>query len=404
MIIMSRTTGFFIVGIYFLCLSLKAQEQMFNVLTLEQAVELLEKNNPLLENSRLNAEVIRNNKSGWLPADPVSLHFFYGNTSDTQNDYVFESQVPLGSIPSMLRYREYHRQETKLAEVLYRADKLEMTKHLKTIYYQWLFADKKKLVLENFLEFFKQYHVFENLRNENLNYLQEMEFDMLLHGVENDVRMMEAEMRTYHSQISELLMQEGEWRPDHNTNEIYVIHFPEEKTEEFPGPGLLLDKWIENLEAAKAKGNYDRAALFPSLFVGAFNQRIVGTIGFQGVYAGLNIPLWDWISGKQKRENELNISKASNHLTWHEFSLQKQLDELINQMDAQHFTLQYQYARVLPYAYELKKNTLERYLDMEISIEELFENLLKVSELDLSYLETLEKYNLLAIELEYMIL
>jgi hypothetical protein len=401
---MQRILAVLFAGLFLSCSILFAQDQVYQVLTLEQAIEKLEKSNLLLENSRLDAEAIRNNKSGWLPSDPVRLHFFYGNTNDTRNDYIFESHVPLGSIPSMLRYREHHRQEIKLAEILYRVDKLEMTKHLKTIYYQWLFADKKKLVLENFLEFFKQYHVFENLRNENLSDLQEMEFAMLLLGVENDIRMMEAEMRTHLSQISELLMQEEEWRPDHNTNEIYVIHFPEEKTEEFPGPGLLLDKWNENLKAAKAKANYEKASLFPSLFVGAFNQSIGGTPGFHGVYAGMSIPLWDWISGKQKRENELNISRANNQFTWQEFSLQKQLDELINQMDAQHFTLQYQYARVLPYAYELKKSTMERYLDEQISMEELFGNLQKVSMLDMSYLETLEKYNLLAIELEFMIL
>jgi len=79
------------------------------------------------------------------------------------------------------------------------------------------------------------------------------------------------------------------------------------------------------------------------------------------------------------------------------------MDELISDMDARHISLQYHYSYVLPYAYALRENSVDRYLSFEIEFDELFENLDRARKLEMNYLETLNNYNQLAIELEAII-
>lgn len=375
------------------------------VLSLDEAIAKLKSDNLLLKNSNLEIETVRSRKLGWLPDQPLALHYFYGNRDGLDNNYIFESQLPVGSIPAMLKYKKLHRQEIQAGEVLESLQIQQAVMELKTVYYRWLFADKKKKVLEDFLSFFKQYSG-ENEEQDSLEIvdpIKEMETAMLLYGVDNEIKMLETEIRKHRLQINQLLMEDNEWVPDYATTEIFIIDFPQQKGEEFPGPGTILDSYHENLALEKEKAVMGKAELFPSLVLGSFSHKIYGTQGVHGIYAGLNIPVWEWISGDRRRTNKLNTEIAGNNLAYYEFSFQKKIEELINELDGEHLRLQYHYSYVLPYAYALRENTIDRFFNRDIDLDELFENLQKVKDLEISYLETLIKYNISAIELEFMI-
>lgn len=375
------------------------------VLSLDEAIAKLKAGNLLLKNSNLEIETVRSRKFGWLPDEPLSLHYFYGRSDVSGNNYIFESQLPVGSIPAMLQYKKLHLQEIQSGEVSERLQIQQAVMELKIVYYRWLFADKKKKVLEDFLNFFKQYSG-ESEEGDSLKIvdpIKEMETAMLLYGVDNEIRMLETEIRGHMLQINRFLMDEEEWLPDNNTTEIYIIDFPGQKGEDFPGPGLVLDTYREKLALEKGYASMGKAELFPSLVLGAFSHKIYGTQRVQGIYAGLNIPVWDWISGERKGTGYMNTSIAKNKLDYYEFSFKKQIEELINELDGEHLRLQYHYSYVLPYAYALRENTIDRFFNRDIELDELFENLQKVKNLEVSYLETLNKYNISAIELEFMI-
>ncbi len=375
------------------------------VLTLEEAILKMKSNHPAVVNSWLELEYIGANKLGWMSKEPMTLEFFYGNTSDTENNYLFESQVPLGSVPAILRYRRFHNQEISTGKSMHASTINEMTRELKAVYYEWLFADKRRKVLEEFIGFFRQYpRQADTLQKQNFaDQMKSMETAMILFGVENEIKLLEADIRKLRYRVSELIVEDEEWMPDHSTNEIFVIHFPLGKGEEFPGPGSVVEVYREKLNLEKEKAAMDKAELFPSLVLGNFNQSIGGTMGFRGVYAGLHFPIWEWISGERKRSRALSIMQARNNLNYHAFSFSKKIDELISDMDARHISLQYHYSYVLPYAYTLRENSVDRYLSFEIEFDELFENLDKARELEMKYLETLNIYNHLAIELEAII-
>ena len=384
---------------------LNAQENNQKVLSLDAAIAKLKSGNLLLKNSSLELETLRSRKFGWLPDQPLALHYFYGTRDVSGSDYIFESQLPVGSIPAMLKYKKLHRQKIQTGEVSELLQIQQSVMELKIVYYRWLFADKKKKVLEDFLNFFKQYSG-ENEEKDSLEIvdpIKEMETAMLLYGVDNEIKMLETEIRRHMLHIIRLVMDEAEWLPDYNTTEIYIIDFPGQKGEGFPGPGLVLDSYREKLALEKENASMGKAELFPSLVLGTFSHKMYVTQRVQGIYAGLNIPVWDWISGERKRTNNLNTEIAGNNLTYYEFSFQKQIEELINELDGEHLRLQYHYSYVLPYAYALRENTIDRFFNRDIDLDELFENLQKVKNLEISYLETLNKYNISAIELEFMI-
>jgi hypothetical protein len=381
------------------------QEPKPLVLSLDEAIAKLKADNLLLKNSNLELEAVTSRKLGWLPNEPLSLHYFYGSNNGIDNNYIFESKIPFGSIPAMLKYKKLHQQEIQTGEVLDRLQIQEAVMELKIVYYNWLFADKKKKVLEDFLGFFKQYSG-ENEEEDSLQIvdpIKEMERAMLLYGVDNEIKMLDTEIRRHRLHINRLLMDEEEWLPDYNTSEIFIIDFPQQKGEVFPGPGTVLDSYHEKLALEKEKEVMGRAELFPSLVLGAFSHKIYGNKGVQGIYAGLDVPLWDWISGDRKRTNQLNTKIAANKLAFYEFSFQREIEGLINELDGEHLRLQHHYSYVLPYAYALRENTIDRFFNRDIELDELFENLQKVKNLEVSYLETLIKYNVSAIELEFMI-
>lgn len=392
---------FFVLGPFIL----QGQETNTAVLSLDDAITRMQTNHPFIENSRLEQESLRANRLGWLSKEPATLAFFYGNTSDTENDYVFESQLPIGSVPAMLRYRRFHNQEIITGKAIHELSLKEMTAELKSAYYEWLFADKRSKVLEEFIGFFRQHPgQTDSLQKQNFSdQLKAMEAAMVIYGVENELKLLEAEIRKLRYRVSEFIMEDREWLPDHSTNEIFVIDFPGGKGDEFPGPGAVVEVYREMLNLEKEKAAMDKAELFPSLVLGNFNQSIGGTLGFRGVYAGLQVPVWEWISGERKRNRELHVRQAQNNLNYYAFSFRKKIDELISDLDARHLSLQYHYSYVLPYAYALRENTIDRYFSFEIGFEELFENMDKARELEMNYLKTLNIYNQLAIQLEAVI-
>jgi len=225
------------------------------VLTLEEAIIKMKSNHPAVVNSWLELENIGANKLGWMPKEPMTLEFFYGNTSVTENDYVFESQFPLGSVPAILRYRRFHNQEINTGKSMHASTTNEMTRELKAAYYEWLFADKRRKVLEEFIGFFRQYpRQADTLQKQNFSdQLKAMETAMILFGIENEIKLLEADIRKLRYRVSELIVEDEDWMPDHSTNEIFVIHFPGGKREEFPGPGSVVEVYSEKLNLEKEK-------------------------------------------------------------------------------------------------------------------------------------------------------
>ncbi len=382
-----------------------ARDQSRGVLTLIAAIEKLESANLVLQNKNLEFKKIQDNKLGGLSKEPLSISFFYGNTQYSKDGYIFEARLPVGSIPAFLRYNDFHHQQIKLGEVEKELLVKDFTKELKIVYYQWLFADKKKKIHEYFLNIFNQsIPLLEDTIPENSEpSLKNLKIAMMINGILNEIKLLETETKKFGFQINKLIMEAGEWTPDHNTSEIYVIQFPGIKGDEFPGPRLVLDTYSEKLELEKEKTRLVKAELFPSLVLGAFKQNISPAIAFYGVYAGINIPVWEWISGSRQKNQSLNLIKAKNNFAYYEFAFKTIIDELINDLDGYHATLQYKYAYVLPYAHALRQNSVDRFFNQQIDYNEFLENLKNAMSIEISYLETLNKYNISAIELEYMV-
>lgn len=386
-----------------LSISLNSQEQPL-VLTLEQAERLMQSNHKLLHNASLDTEAARKTRFGWLPDEPVSFHLFYGNTPLTERDYVFESQVPIGSIPSWLRYREFRQQQISMQEAEFQGLKRELGLQLKKDYYSWLFSDKKRMVYSHFLELLKENPGRpDSLAGEELSMLQVMALNIKVFSVETELKKQEVETVQRALKVSELVMTDGNWLPDHRTTEIYIIEFPGPKQEEYPGPGQVLDHYHRLLITERKRAWFENSNLYPGLVLGAFTQRAGGARAFQGVYAGMTLPLSEWISSSGKRERELRVKKAENILEQREYVFNRQIEYLIYELDKQHLSLQHHYEYVLPYANVLREETMKQFKEGNMGHVDFLNNLVQVMEMELLYLAVLEAYNLSAIGLEYLI-
>jgi hypothetical protein len=386
-----------------LSIALKAQDQGL-VLSLEQAERLMQSNHKLLHNAYLETETARKKRFGWLPADPVSLHLFYGKTPLTEKDYVFESQVPIGSVPAWFRYREFRQQQISMKESEFQGLKRELGLELKQDYYRWLFSDKKRMVYGHFLELLRQNPGRnDSLAGEELTMLQVMALNNRVFGIETKHKKQETETAQMALKVRELTLAEGDWQPDHRTTEIYIIEFPGPKEEEYPGPGQVLEYYHRVLNTERKRAWFENSSLYPGLVLGAFAHRSGGYKGFQGIYAGMTLPLSEWISSSAKTERELKVKQAENILEQQEYVFNRQIEYLIYELDKQHLTLQHHYEHVLPYANVLREESLAQFKEGKMKHEDFLNNLVLVMEMELLYLEVLEAYNLSAIELEYLI-
>jgi heavy metal efflux system protein len=185
--------------------------------------------------------------------------------------------------------------------------------------------------------------------------------------------------------------------------EMYTIEFSPAITKDFSGQNLQSGYYALSAEIAELNTFVAKTSILPEISAGYFQRSINGTSGMHGWQLNLNIPLW-FLPGN----NDRSKSRILSEIAW--FDMEKSIneqkmiiDELIFRLDQIYEKIRFYNHNALRNAELLEQTVLLKSEKEDIEFDELFQAMVRISEIRQAYLETLNEYNQTAIQLEYYV-
>ena len=114
------------------------------------------------------------------------------------------------------------------------------------------------------------------------------------------------------------------------------------------------------------------------------------------------MPLWFLPQNSKVQIAKIEKEKAMNNFEYQKFNLEKEIENMVIQLDQLQNDLIYYHENALKKATLLKLTAQTQFEKEEIEYQEFMQSIKAAYDIDLAYLETLYNYNKIAIKLEFI--
>lgn len=383
-------------------------------LTLEQAIVRALKNNGQVQSSRLAVErekILKGAAAEWNKTN-INLQYGQANTIKWDNHISLSQQIPN---PSLIKNQK------QLADARIKGSELglNITQHeliyaVKTTWYQLIYLK----ALEQQLQ--QQDTVYSSfLRAAELRYktgetklLEQTTAATALAEHRNEMRKNEADIIVVRTELQRLL------------NDTAQIDIAPERIAKLL-PGLSMQDSLANNPFVKAGQqqitvsnklvDVEKAKRRPDFSVGYFNQSIIGYQNvdgtekyydagrrFQGVQAGISVPVFGKSYTARIKAAKVEIQDAENNYRLLQHNLQAQYKQAMQEYEKDRRSLEYYEKTALPNAQLMLQQGLKSFRSGEVGYVEYLQAIKTGNELQLNYLEQLNRYNQSVIRLLWL--
>ncbi|MFN6945893.1 MAG: CusA/CzcA family heavy metal efflux RND transporter, partial [Cytophagaceae bacterium] len=395
----------------------KAQghSEKLNPLTIQEAIALAYENNPSIKQSSLEVENQNVLRGTAFDFPKTSFGFSYGqfdgpaidNSISIGQDFRFPTYYTSASTMSAKRVRA---SEYQLA-----AQKNELARNVKIAYLQLALVEERLALLRYqdslYRDFARAAEV--RYRTGETAYLEKVAAEARLMQIENSLMQARVDSNVFQQTIQRLI---GINSPVTVSDDFFQGSYGEiTDTIQLKNNPYL--NYLQQLIAVnEAQLKLERASLLPDLSIGFVSQTLQGfheingssayygsDHRFNSVRAGVAVPLWfkPYRSRIQSAKIEAQIAEArfEAQSLQMEITVQEQISQLIKQRN----TIEYFQEKALPQANLLIDFSQKSYRAGEIGYIELLNNISEAIQIRLSYIESLNNFNQIKINLEYLI-
>jgi cobalt-zinc-cadmium resistance protein CzcA len=270
--------------------SLSINQLSAQTTTMEQAVDSALLNNFMIRNAMLEVEAASFEKKSAVELGLTEVNFNYGNINSDDLDYFIELKQNFGNpLQQAKKSKELDAavgmQSAELDQVRRRVVKETKLNWQKLVYH----TDMINLI-ERQVELFNEYMPYIKLKADEGEISQSEHglVEILLSNLENELADSKVEFENALASLKNLTMIEGaiEIR-----DTIYQI-MDADMLDNLSMNQALLDYYRAKVSYSELAVKTAKAAYFPNLNIGYFNQQIDEVRGFQGVLAEVHFPLW----------------------------------------------------------------------------------------------------------------
>ncbi|MBU8892945.1 MAG: CusA/CzcA family heavy metal efflux RND transporter [Bacteroidales bacterium] len=373
-------------------------------ITLEQAVGFTQKNNPVLQNAKLDIESAKKQKQGILNFEPTEFSYQQGQINSDLIDHSFEINQNFGSLLTHYQSGKLVNQNIALSEKEQLIIKKELIAKTKIAFYKWIFLINKFKIKQEQAGLYKEFVRIAQLKYElgESNLLEQTLAETEYAASKNSLLKITEELIIAENNLKQIMNTDGDFIPDPDSLTIYQLPAGIDPTARFSSSVLL--NYYENLHAIEnVKFNIERSRYFPELSAGYFNQQIDHVGGFTGWTVGLRMPIWFLPQNAKVQEAKIGKEKALNILEYQKFNLEKEIENLVVQLDQIQNELIYYHENALKKAKLLTMTAQIQFEKEEIEYLEFLQSIRAAQEIKSGYLETLYNYNEKAIKLEFYV-
>jgi outer membrane protein TolC len=263
---------------------------------IETVLAQIERNNTTLQALRESADAQKlGNRTGIYPSDPeVGFNYLWGKPSEIGNRTDI-SLTQSFDIPTLLGMRgRVAGEQNELVDLQYRADRMSILLEAKQycidlIYYNAL-RRELEVRLEHALTIAEGYR--QRMESGEGNKLEYNKVRLNLSTVQGEISRIEVERSALTAQLKRL---NGGMEIALDDSRYAPVSLPSDFDDWFAGVAErnpALEYARQEIEVGKKQLSLSRAAGLPTFSAGYMSERVVGQ-RFQGVTAGMSIPLWE---------------------------------------------------------------------------------------------------------------
>ncbi len=373
------------------------------ILSLEQAVSMALQNHPEVKNAQLDVQLAKAIKSGAFELPATAATYTRGQINSALVDQHLEITQEFGSLPQFFLNRKSMGYGVQMAENVRSQVKKEVSAEVKKSWYHWIFfANRLQLAQEQdslYTEFLRISRLRHKLGATSLLELTLAETKAAtsknkLVQLKNDLDVAENKLKT-------LLLYDGELVIPEQETALYAIAASQGE-DRFPG-GLQKNYYALKAEKLEVAVKAERAGFFPSLSAGYFNQEIDQVPGFEGWMVGISIPVWFFPQKAKVQQAKIEKSKALNEYTYYNNAIENNIQNLVLQLDNRYSQILHYQQNMLRQADVLLHTAGTQLANESIDYITYMESISSAIEIQMAYLEVLNGYNQIAIQLEQYI-
>ena len=397
----------------FTLIAISSQAQPQRMLTLDQAIEEALQNNGSIKASqyRLEAQKQLQKTSFDLPKIDVNLLYGQYNSYANDNNITVTQTIPFSAFGSQ---GALNRALTTSATLQKSVSENEIIFQVKQVYFQLAFAKARHLLL------LRQDSIYEGfMKAASLRYrtgetylLEQTTAQSQRNEVTMQLQQNQAEIFRLQSQLKTLTQSQD--MVDISSLELTPIRFDDkpDTTSYNENPSLALAN--QQVEVAHREKKFEVAKAAPDLHLGFFTQTLTGALDletgrvansserFAGFTIGLSIPLWYGPHDGRVRSAELNRRASESNLNYYQQSLQNQLQQASQLLQAHKSNLDYYLRSSLPNADLILKQAQVAFQQGEIGYPEYLLGIRNAITIKENYLKTLNDYNQSVIYIQYL--
>jgi len=384
----------------------RSQVLLPKVYTLKQAIDQALHLNGFMKSSLLeieNQKVLR--QTAWN-LEKTNIGFQYGQFNSQAMDNELTVTQTFEFPTTYINQDRLARSSIKSAEIKAEFTRNEIIGQVKSVYYQLVFCSAELNLLQFQDSLYGNFLHAAQLRFQKgeTNLLEKVTAESQLLSVKNKIKQALADIHIQECKLQTLLNEKSEISIADTMLTKLALIIPDDSTSLKSNP--LISYLEQQTKMHRIEKQVASSRLAPDIMIGYFNQSnidISSSGRFDGLQAGIGIPIF-FASQKGKIESaKLNEAIAKNNLEYQWVTLQHQLHILIQEYYKFLESLEYYENSALQQARIIITQADKSYKSGAIDYMEYVQNLKQGIDIRSNYLETLNAYNQSVISIEKMI-
>lgn len=394
---------------------LKAQGGQEKVIsTIEEAIDIGLTNNGKVRIAKSNIDLQEQGETTAFNLDKTTFGIQYGRYNSFENDFAL-------NLNQNFEFPTVYTNQRRLADEKVQGSKIQLTatennvrRDIRRAWYQLAYLREKEKLLLYQDTLYGRFLDVATIRYETevASYLEKaaaetraMEMQNALHLIESDIAIQEQELRMLLNDITDLRFAPAP------LDVIPIANFGDTASLA-NNPLLAYERILINI--ANAEKDVQSAKMLPGFSIGYVNQSLIGTQTsnggiagasdrFSSIQAGISIPLFYGSYKANIESAKLKEDMAQTRARYFNTVLHGQYNQLVQEMLKYQSSLSYYRDKAVPQAELIIGNAQTSFDVGVIDYMEYFQNLNQALELKFNFLTTINGYNQVIINLNYLI-
>lgn len=369
-------------------------------LSLDQAIDSMKSNNPLIRSAELEIQKSRTDKRAAFSFGETSASYQFGQINSDLTDRFVQVDQSIGNPLAMARKRQLSGELITINEIELSRYTEELSWKTRNAWYNWMSSEQKTSLIEDQLHRFDEYlkKVKERADQGDVSEMDLYLAEIYRSELSQSLLQLKNQSNSFKQQLKVIASIKGDFTPDTNFRIKPVldqIQRPDSAT-------IYHEALVAQNKYAEANWKLERSMIAPNISAGYFNQTLDHVRGFQGGIVAVTLPIFDSKYYNSVKKAKLVMEQQALETTYNLTVYDSKINELGTRLDQQSDLLSVFEAENLSKIDFLQKAIETEFSSGEIDYYKYLQVYRTILDFQLRHLDLINDYNQTYFELMYL--